>query len=46
MVDMVVHRHEMKATVVRLCRLLTERGPERARGEPGARAASRIPQRA
>ena len=25
MVDMVVHRHEMKATVVRLCRLLTER---------------------
>ena len=25
MVDMVVHRHEMKSTVVRLCRLLTER---------------------
>jgi acetyl-CoA carboxylase carboxyl transferase subunit beta len=27
MVDMVVHRHEMKATVARLCRLLTKPQP-------------------
>ena len=36
MVDLVVHRHEMKATVARLCRLLTKAPPPRAEppGEP------------
>jgi len=38
MVDMVVHRHEMKATVARLCRLLTKAPPPR-RAEPTDEAA-------
>ncbi len=29
MVDMVVHRHELRATLARLCRLLTDRSPAR-----------------
>jgi acetyl-CoA carboxylase carboxyl transferase subunit beta len=27
MVDMVVHRHELRATIARLCRLLTKAPP-------------------
>ena len=42
MVDIVVHRHEMKATIARLCRLLTKTAPPRTQPEPpddAARAA-------
>lgn len=38
MVDMVVHRHDMKATVVRLCRLLTERQKVEVPEQPLAEA--------
>jgi acetyl-CoA carboxylase carboxyl transferase subunit beta len=36
MVDMVVHRHEMRKTLGRLCRLLTKAGPEPEQPEPVA----------
>jgi acetyl-CoA carboxylase carboxyl transferase subunit beta len=42
MVDIVVHRHEMKATIARLCRLLTKTAPPRSEPAPpddAARAA-------
>ena len=31
MVDMVVHRHDMRATLGRICRLLTKASPNAAR---------------
>jgi acetyl-CoA carboxylase carboxyl transferase subunit beta len=40
MVDMVVHRTEMKATVARLCRLLMKAPPPRAELPNGAAAAA------
>jgi acetyl-CoA carboxylase carboxyl transferase subunit beta len=40
MVDMVVHRHEMKATVVRICRLLTGSPTPEAALEPLADSAA------
>jgi acetyl-CoA carboxylase carboxyl transferase subunit beta len=34
MVDMVVHRHELRATLANLCRLLTRSGPAPLRNAP------------
>ncbi|HSI42525.1 MAG TPA: acetyl-CoA carboxylase, carboxyltransferase subunit beta [Xanthobacteraceae bacterium] len=39
MIDMVVHRHELRTTLARLCRLLT-RAPERARAAAATKAAA------
>jgi acetyl-CoA carboxylase carboxyl transferase subunit beta len=39
MVDMVVHRHDLRATLARIIRLLTKRGPRRDNTDPGGRRA-------
>jgi len=40
MVDMVVHRHEMRATLARICRLLTKAEPSATRSLPAIEAAA------
>jgi acetyl-CoA carboxylase carboxyl transferase subunit beta len=38
MVDMVVHRHEIRATLARICKLLTKASPQAGRATNGAKA--------